>query len=112
MKILLLLVAKVSLFVFCTAVLPQHAAAASLDNSVELSLSDGVNTLLARLYRPPGFETSTNKFPLVLFLHGIGERGTDNVLQVSVHIDGLIDATQGTNFAAFLLAPQLPPGRS
>ena len=110
MKILLLLISRVFLFVLVAAALPQRASAASLSNSVELLFSDGVNNLRARLYRPPGFDTSSNQFPLVLFLHGVGERGTDNVTQVSYHIDGLIAATQGTNFAAFLLAPQLPVG--
>lgn len=110
MKTQLLFPARVVLLVLFAAVLPQHAAAANLSNSVELQFSDGVNNLRARLYRPPGFDTSTNHCPLVLFLHGVGESGTDNVTQVSYHIDGLINATQGTNFAAFVLAPQLPVG--
>ena len=98
------------LSVLFAVALSQGAFAASLSNSVELLFSDGVNNLRARLYRPPGFDTSSNQFPLVMFLHGVGENGTDNVTQVSYHIDGLIAATQGTNFAAFLLAPQLPVG--
>src|SRR5436853_7708331 len=52
---------------------PQTALAVNLSNSIELSVSVGTNTLPARLYRPSGFDTSTNLLPLVLFLHGVGE---------------------------------------
>jgi predicted esterase len=92
------------------AIRPQTASAVNLSNSVELSVSVGTNTLPARLYRPPGFDTGTNLLPLVLFLHGVGESGTDNVAQVDNRIGGLINATQGTNYASFLLAPQIPVG--
>ena len=95
---------------FLAGIRPQMALAANLSNSVELSVSVGTNTLPARLYRPPGFDTSTNLLPLVLFLHGVGESGTDNVAQVNNRIGGLINATQGTNYSSFLLAPQIPVG--
>src|SRR3954462_9267390 len=91
-------------------IFPQSTSAVNLSNSVELSVSVGSNRLPARLYRPPGFDTSTNLLPLVIVLHGVGESGTDNVAQVSSHIGGLINATQGTNYSAFLLAGQIPVG--
>src|SRR4051812_22371976 len=74
------------------------ASGANLSNSVEMAVSSGQYTLPARLYRPSGFEISPNPCPLVLFLHGAGESGTDNVAQVNNRIGGLITATQGTNF--------------
>ena len=110
MKIIRTILPQLLLLGASLAIVPQSAVAANLSNSVALSFSDGVNRLPARLYRPPGYDASSNKLPLVLFLHGVGESGTNNVEQVSYHISGLIDATQGTNFAAFLLAPQLPVG--
>ncbi len=61
-----------------------------------------------RLFVPPQEAANPGeKFPLVLFLHGSGELGTDNYAQVSNHIDGLIQATQSDAYASFLLAPQL-----
>lgn len=61
-----------------------------------------------RLFVPPQSASEPEeKFPLVLFLHGSGERGIDNYAQVSNHIDGLIQATQSDAYASFLLAPQL-----
>jgi len=61
-----------------------------------------------RLFVPPDHEEGGRKFPLVLFLHGAGERGDDNLAQVTHHIDGLIEATQSQAYSAYLLAPQLP----
>ena len=61
-----------------------------------------------RFFTPTGYDASDDKeYPLVLFLHGAGERGDDNFFQVANHIDGLIDATQSQKYASFLLAPQL-----
>jgi predicted esterase len=94
------------------AALPAQAFGGDLiDQSLALVYDDGAgNTLPYRLFRPPGFEEPEGSFPLVLFLHGAGERGDDNVAQVSSHIDGLIRATQSERFSAFLLAPQVPLG--
>ena len=64
-----------------------------------------------RLFSPTVGDLHGEGLPLVVFLHGSGERGTDNRLQVATHIGGLIDATQSEEFAAFLLAPQLPDNR-
>lgn len=83
-----------------------------LDDSLGLVFNDGAgNTLPYRLFLPPGHDEPGREFPLVLFLHGAGERGTDNLTQVSLYIDGLIEITQSEPFAAFLLAPQAPPGQ-
>ena len=60
---------------------------------------------LYRLYTP---ETAgpENLLPLVLFLHGSFERGTDNEKHVTSHIQPLIDSCMGSEYPAFLLAPQ------
>ena len=76
---------------------------------LEFQTSDG-QTLLYRLYKPEGL-TEGQKYPLVVFLHGAGERGTDNELQVRgqdmfLH---LIFSEEGQKNKAFLVAPQCPP---
>jgi predicted esterase len=60
-----------------------------------------------RLYSP---ETASaeNPLPLVVFLHGSGERRTDNVEQVKSHIQPLIDSCLGSEYPAYLVAPQFP----
>ncbi|MEM9659554.1 MAG: hypothetical protein AAF961_14435, partial [Planctomycetota bacterium] len=59
-----------------------------------------------RYYLPADYDPSID-YPLVLFLHGSGESGTDNDAQVRVHIRGLIDRTE-SDYPAVLVAPQLP----
>lgn len=60
------------------------------------------------VYLPPDYATSDKKWPLMLFLHGSGERGT-NVNLVTVH-GPLKLAKAGTNFPFIIVAPQCPPG--
>ena len=64
-------------------------------------------TMPYRLFTPPE-STSGVDLPLVVFLHGAGETGTDNRLPVAVHINGLIAATQEGQYPAYLLVPQVP----
>jgi len=72
-------------------------------------------TLPYRLVRPPGYTaTTTTKYPLVVFLHGSGESGTDNRLQISKNIGtntpGSVFTTTAneTKFPTFFIAPQTP----
>lgn len=69
--------------------------------------ADGV--LPYRLFVPANYQ-STNKYPLVMFLHGVGERGTDNMVQVTTTI-GFLNFISQSNQAAhpcLLVAPQCP----
>jgi predicted peptidase len=61
------------------------------------------------LMKPLGFD-STKSFPLVLFLHGSGERGNDNKRTLT-HIESLLTADSNrTAFPAFVLVPQCDTG--
>ena len=66
-------------------------------------------TLNYRIYVPPNLDPST-KIPLVLFLHGAGERGNDNTKQV-VHGVGDLIAYSQNNEPAIVVAPQCPNGK-
>ncbi len=62
------------------ALLAIAARGADLSHSLALIFDDGAgNTLPYRLFLPPGHDQPGASHPLVLFLHGAGERGTDNV---------------------------------
>jgi len=74
------------------------------------TFTEGANSIPYRLYKPDGYDALGSKFPLVIFLHGDGERGTNNTAQVSAHFQGLLDTTQNGSFAAYLFAPQAPTG--
>jgi len=66
-------------------------------------------TLPYRLLRPANVE-SGQKYPLVLFLHGAGERGEDNEAQLK-HVKLLgLDNRYRTKYPCFVLAPQCPKG--
>ena len=43
---------------------------------------EGNDTLPYRLYRSQKADTMTEALPLVIFLHGAGERGNDNYMQL------------------------------
>jgi predicted peptidase len=68
--------------------------------------ADG-KTLLYREYRP----ASPTPLPLIIFLHGAGERGQDNRAQVKHGVGDLIRLSREKNQPLHLLAPQCPPGR-
>jgi predicted peptidase len=63
-----------------------------------------------RLFLPPDLPTASDKFPLVIFLHGAGEQGTNNVDQVATHIGGLWNAVRSPQYEAFMIAPQTDSG--
>ncbi|MGO8744917.1 MAG: alpha/beta hydrolase-fold protein [Thermoguttaceae bacterium] len=65
-------------------------------------------TLLYRLFVPPDYDAK-KQYPVVLFLHGLGERGSDNELQLK-HADvlRLISADVTAKHACLLVAPQCP----
>lgn len=50
-------------------------------------------------------------YPLVLFLHGAGERGTDNEKQLKHGILSIITGSKKINEPCFLIAPQCPEGQ-
>ncbi len=60
-----------------------------------------------RLFVPEGYDPEGPALPLILFLHGAGERGTDNLSHVSKNINNLIQETQFGKHKAILLAPQV-----
>ncbi len=76
-----------------------------VDFFAEFSLENpagGLPLLPGRLYLPP--EANADPRPLILFLHGAGESGTDNVRQVCRNIDDLI--VESALSGSFLYAPQ------
>lgn len=58
-----------------------------------------------------GYTEGDQLYPLVVHIHGAGERGTDNWAQVGF-VGKLITQTTTDPFKAFVLAPQCPPGSS
>src|SRR5262245_37302589 len=89
----------------------ESAARDPIADSIAGTFSDGSSSIPYREYVPDGAGSAGSSFPLVLFLHGAGERGTNNTAQVTSHVQGLIDHTESGFSAAYLLAPQCPSGQ-
>lgn len=63
-----------------------------------------------RLLRPEKIE-SGKRYPLIVFLHGAGERGDDNRQQLTYLPTWMLEPQRRAEFNAFLLAPQCPKDR-
>jgi len=66
-------------------------------------------TMPYRLFVPSGYDSNTS-YPLVLFLHGAGERGTDNNAQLTANRGATLWAENANQaaFPCFVVAPQCP----
>ena len=58
-----------------------------------------------RLLKPPGLEEG-KRYPLVVFLHGAGERGEDNKRQLLYFPEQMVQAEWRSQFPCYILAPQ------
>lgn len=72
---------------------------------------EGNDTLPYRLYRSLAADTMPEPLPLVIFLHGAGERGNDNCAQLKHCIKYFLDDTMTARYPFLLMAPQCPNGK-
>lgn len=63
-----------------------------------------------QLLKPIDFSPNIN-YPLVIVLHGAGERGDDNISQLSHGSSLFLDSNIRKRFPAFVLFPQCPEGK-
>lgn len=75
-----------------------------------VSVITKTNQLAYLLYVPKDYATETRRhWPLILFLHGAGERGTD-LQKVTIHGPPKL-VKQGKEFPFILVSPQCPEGQ-
>ena len=72
---------------------------------------EGNDTLPYRIYRSEKADTMTEALPLVIFLHGAGERGNDNSMQLKHCIKYFLDDTVTSRYPFLLMVPQCPNDR-
>jgi predicted peptidase len=60
-----------------------------------------------RFYQP-SIQESGKLYPLVLYLHGAGERGNDNELPLKNGVMNLVTPDRMVNYPCFILIPQCP----
>ncbi|MGQ8334993.1 dienelactone hydrolase family protein [Sunxiuqinia sp. A32] len=72
-------------------------------------ISEKGDTLPYRILYPEGYAANNKeKYPLILFLHGVGERGSDNAKQL-VHIGSFFTKPDvRKNYPAIVVFPQCP----
>lgn len=73
---------------------------------LEWKAADGME-IPYRLWVPDQIEAG-KVYPLVLFLHGAGERGTDNAKQLKHGVTAILANAEKLNEPCFLIAPQCP----
>jgi predicted peptidase len=90
---------------------PSAALGQTVDDFEARTYTDGTNTLPYRLFVPEDYDPGA-AYPLVLFLHGAGERGTDNRRQLTGQTAPLVfvHPENQERWPCFMLAPQCPPG--
>ena len=91
-----------------TASAAEQAGPADEGEFAALQYKDATGaTLLYRLLKP-GPTAAEQKAPLVVFLHGAGERGSDNKAQLTHGREMMLIAAK--KYGAFVLVPQCPGG--
>lgn len=100
---------RINISFFLMVLLSTISLFSQTDPQIEIKFEKEVKiTITANylLYLPKDYDESDNDFPLVLFLHGAGERGND-IEKVKVHgLPKLI--SQGKEFPFIVVSPQCP----
>lgn len=74
--------------------------------------NDKGETLNYRLLMPAGYDPNAEtRYPLVLFLHGAGERGNDNAKQLIHGAKDFASAENRAKYPCFVIFPQCPDGK-
>ena len=68
------------------------------------------DSLNYRIYAPERVEAG-RRYPLVLFLHGAGERGDDNAMQLQWGVWPIVSYMKSKGIDGYLIAPQCPKGK-
>lgn len=92
------------LAVDATAAASQRAETGFLDRTVTVA----GRAFPYQVYVPSAYASSMQRWPVILFLHGAGERGADGLLQTAVGLPVAI-RRDPTRYPAIIIIPQTPP---
>lgn len=91
-------------------VMPAAGMAATADDFLYGQTTAANGSMPYRYFVPPDYDAERS-YPLILFLHGAGERGNDNEQQLANHANGAMYLLDDANLAeqpVFMIAPQCP----
>ncbi|MCS7027166.1 MAG: prolyl oligopeptidase family serine peptidase [Bacteroidia bacterium] len=76
--------------------------------AIEVQLAENAPTFKYRLLKPLGWDSqdSSQKYPLLLCLHGAGERGSDNEITLTHFAPWLLAKNNRKPFPCFVFVPQ------
>lgn len=77
------------------------------DFEAEVYKSSGGNSLNYRIYMPENRDAN-KKYPLIVFFHGAGQRGTDNKDQLIYGVHDILAYSKDSNDPAIIIVPQSP----
>lgn len=83
---------------------------AEVKSSAETYKDKDGNQLLYRIYTPENLN-SDKKIPIILLLHGAGERGNDNKKQIAHGFKQIAQYSIQSKNPAIIIAPQCPKGQ-
>lgn len=92
--------------ILIASILAGGAALSAQPDAREWKAPDGT-VLKFRWHAPENLEAGKT-YPLVLFLHGAGERGDDNIAQLKHGVIPILSAAEKLKQPYFLIAPQCP----
>ncbi|ULQ54231.1 prolyl oligopeptidase family serine peptidase [Flavihumibacter fluvii] len=95
------------IFFLCTALLRESYAQDLSLFEKKVFVSTKGDTLLYRILYPENYDRSKT-YPLVMFLHGAGERGNDNEAQLMHGSKLFLADSNRKNFPAIVVFPQCP----
>jgi len=110
-----LIVAAARSLLFCSLAYAQDTEhMPDMDKLLEKhTFTQGKASLPYRLLKPDGYDKDgQDSYPLVIFLHGIGERGTDNQRQLRNGVEGFVKDATRKKHPCFLAVPQCPPDKT
>jgi len=101
---------SIVLFIFFTSYFAQAQNNELLQAFEGMSYtSESGGILPYRLLKPLEYDAS-KKYPLVIFLHGSGERGSDNEAQLKNAVSSFLQEDIRKKYPSFVLVPQCPEG--
>jgi predicted peptidase len=106
---------EICLTVVSISLISQASALSGVSDSMierltaESHAIEGVGKLPYRIYTPRPIEDET-VYPLIVFMHGAGERGSDNTTQLKHGVGSIIRFIERFNKPAFVIAPQVADG--
>lgn len=99
---------KTNILLIILALFTMKGAAQDFSKYQKESYSKGKDSIHYRVLFPENFD-STRQYPVIFFLHGSGERGTDNEIQLTHGGKLFLSDSVRRSFPAIVIFPQCPP---